>query len=491
MNNSDTRLTIGNITNDKSADSSDLLSMLNIIDQLYDVSCIVINSHSAAAILVSLAMEVQTLLTKLRAMRQRWTVHLPFKEASTVNFVDWSNRTKQLSIAIKTADTRKCINPANTFPSSHCLLDLYQEAKNASAPNSENEDMSDPKQLLQHHAAMQEELASKREQCVDSISQLVSSHLTKREGLNISTLNDLSTIRSSCSTMLIELSEELNLLHEQQVKIFTAKDYERLADRILREEEYEGPIVQREARDIMHNWRNGVPTGKLEESRKEQIELTKEEIRRTKHGVKFEQYVNLDDDFYSQRSEFGRFLFNRRRDITRTELRQLLLLAYCVYYYQKDALQESEPQVPDSVDPDSVTKETCPALPTDFNQRLRESQSAMKRFYGILRKIEPYINKGGSSVHGSTPELCARYKGWTWYHIITAFEQLEFLPHNSNKAAFAQFIHNLFPPRTESSVSRSVYRNPNVKSTKIVADVVKEFQPVTLLMKSSILVSNQ
>ena len=144
-------------------------------------------------------------------------------------------------------------------------------------------------------------------------------------------------------------------MHEQQVKIFSAKDYERLADRILYESEYEGQSARREARDAMHNWRNGVPVGKLEESRREQIEHTKEEIRHTKHGVKLELYVNLDADFSSQRSEFGRFLFNRRRDITRTELRQLIYLVYCVYYYQTDALQEADK--PKSIMPASATEE--------------------------------------------------------------------------------------------------------------------------------------
>ena len=491
MNNTDQILTTASTANDKIADSSDLLSMLQVIQQLYADSRIVINSHSAAAILVSLAVEVQTLLTKLRAMRQRWEIHLPFKEASAVDFVKWSNWALQLASEISSADCRTCMKPGSTSPSNHCLLDLYHEAKQTKGESNEEQDLTDPRQLLQHHAAMQTELTTQREQCLEAISQLVASQFTESLGLNITGLSDLATVRSACSTVLTQLAKELDLMHEQQVKIFSSKDYERLADRILFESEYEGQMACREARDVMHNWRNGVPSGKLEESRKEQIEHTKEQIRRTKHGVKLEQYVNLDADFASQRSEFGKFLFNRRHDITRAELRQLIHLVYCVYFYQSDALQEAGHTVSVAAVPHDTDPEVFLSLPVDFMQQLRESQVAVKCLYRILRCIEPYINNSGADVPGSTPELCAKYKDWSWCHVQMAFEKLDFLPKNSSKSVFSTFINSLFPHRTESSVNRALYRNDNVNSPNIVADVVKEFQPVLSLVKPSSSTSKQ
>ena len=332
---------------------------------------------------------------------------------------------------------------------------------------------------------MQEELTTRREQCVDVISRLISSHFADSQLLDISKFDDLAVARSACSTLLLELSEELYLLHEQLVKYFTAKDYERLADRILYEPEYDGKTARREARDTMYNWRNGVPAGKLEESRKEQIEQTKLAIRRTRHGVKLEEYVNLDDDIPSQRSGFGQFLFNRRRDITRVELRELIYLVYCVYYYQYDALQEAGRPASQTASSDAVAPESWPDLPPDFLQQLRDSRVAVNSFFRILRRVEPYINNSGASVPGSTPELCKHYKDWGWYHLQTAFEQLTFLPKNSNKASFTKFIHTQFPHRKESGVNRDLYRNNNVNDPNIVADVVKEFQPVLSLIKSS------
>lgn len=485
MDIADQKLTSGHTTFDKSADSPDLLSMLNVIKQLYGVSCLVLNSQSAAAILVSLAVEVQTLLTKLRAMRQRWEVHLPFKEASTVDFVNWSKWAGQLSVVIRTNDCRACLNPSSAVPSSHSLLDLYHEAVQALAESPDIPDLTEPNQLLQHHSAMQVALTNQRVQCVETISQFIFSSISEVKGLNLAGFCDLIAVRNACSGLLLQLSVELDQMHEQQVKIFNAKDYERLANRILYESEYEGQTARREARDAMHNWRNGVPEGKLEESRREQIEQTKEEIRHTKHGVKLEQYVNLDADISSQLPEFGRFLFNRRRDITRSELRQLIYLVYCVYYYQADALQDAGKPETDFAASNVATPEPCPSLPAEFLQQVRDNQVAVNCLYRILRTTEPYINNSGTDVEGSTPELCAKYKDWSWCHVQAAFEKLGFLSKNSNKAAFSTFINSLFPHRTVTSVNRALYRNDNVNSPNIVADVVKEFEPVlTLVMPS-------
>lgn len=483
MNNPEFRLMTTNPTRDNNTDKSDLLSLLCVIERLYEISRIVMNNHSVAAIFLSIAVEVQTLLTKFCAMRQRWTIHLPFKEACLVDFVDWSKRIEQMADSIKTIDGRYCMDPNNTIPSDHCLYDLYEQSLQASKGYSDKNDMTDPKQLLQHYTLMQKELSSQRKKCIDSISQLVSKKIVDSYHLDISVLEDLEAIRTLCSNLLAELSQELFQLHEQQVKIFSSDDYERLADRILLENEYDGQTARREARDIMHDWRNGVPAGKLEESRKTQIEQTKEEIRKTRYGVKLEQYVNLDADFLSQRSEFGKFLFNRRRDITRAELRELIRLVYCVYYYQKDAEYEAEQQTGVTESSDASAVEVKSVLPTDFQQSFRDSGAAVMLFYNILCRVEPYINKGGAAISNGTPELCDRYKDWTWYHLKTAFEQLDFLPKNASKAPFARFIHQLFPHRTEGSVSRSLHRNTNVNSPNIVADVVKEFQPVHSLVK--------
>lgn len=484
MNNSDNRLTTSNTADDRCPDSSDVLSLLYVIERLYENSRHVIASHSAAAILLSMAVELQMLLTKLLAMHRRWNVHLPFKEACSVDFTLWSSKAAQMAEEILSGDWRYCLYTDKDIPSCHCLVDLYDQAisrTEITADSNAHIVETDAKQMLSRRATMQEALNGQRAQCVDAITQIVTAQLSSKYSLNLTVLSDLLTVRKVCSSLLRDLSDLLQQIHDQLVKFINAQEYERLADRILFEAEYEGPKARREAREVVVNWRNGVPVRLLDSERKKQIELAKEEIRKTKYGVKLEQYVDLDDDFQKQRSEFGRFLFNRRREISRTELRQLILLVYCVYYYQQDAYEtigKGTVSIPDTQSPIKY-----PALPADFQQALRDCGAAVTLFYETLEKIEPFINGGKPA--GSTPEMLANYKDWTWYHLQAAFERLGFLPKGSSKAGLARFLNSRFSHRTVESIQRSLYRNTNTNSPNIVADVVKEFRPVRSLISTT------
>lgn len=490
MNSNDNSLTISSFVNDTKHDSADVLSLLQVIEQLYIASRRVINSHSAVAILLSMSVELQTLLIKLQAMHRRWSVHLPFKEASTVEFPMWSSKAAQMAEIIAKGDCRYCMDADNDIPSCHCLVDLYDQAIRQSADTTgadAPEIETDAMQMLNRRSKTQEALRGCREQCVEAITQMVTSRIFANHPLDLTTLGDLQKARTVSSSLLIELSGLLQQMHDQLVKYINAQDYERLADRILFEAEYEGQDARREAREAVVNWRNGVPVKNLESERLAQIEKVKEAIRKTRHGVKLEQYVDLDDDFQKQRSEFGRFLFNRRREISREELRQLILLVYSVYYYQQDmhqAIGSTDSVAPDlSNIPSDITDSIpdFPPLPADFCAQLRNSQAATMRFYRILFRVEPFVNSGKPK--DCTEEQLAHYKDWTWCYLQTAFEQLGFLPKGSNKTNLARFIHTVFPHRSEGSVNRSLCRNTNPNSHNIVSDIVKEFQPVTELWK--------
>lgn len=489
MNNPDNRQTSATYTGDTKPDSADVLSLIQVIERLYEAGRSVINRHSATAVLMAMAVELQTLLVKLQAMHRRWEVHLPFKEASTVDFSLWSNKVAQMAAAMRGGDCRNCMDVGSDIPSCHCLADLYDLAQSQTAETATNTIEADAKQMLIRRSTLQDALRGQRDLCVEAITQMVTLQLSVKHTLDLSPLTDLQTCRTVCASLLTELSELLEQIHLQQVKFISDQEYDRLAARILLEAEYDGPKARREAREMVVNWRNGVPVKSLDHERQQQIEQVKEEIRKTKHGVKFEQYVDLDKELLSQRSEFGRFLFKRRCEISRSELRELIRLVYAIYYYRQDARQPigqtnpaADPIDLPTVNSDRQTSDIlhqisdCPTLPTDFSQKLRDSQAATMCFYRILIKAEPFINSG--KPEGCSEDDLAHYKDWTWCYMQMAFEKLGFLPKGSSKAPFADFIHQLFPRRKKESVERSLHRNTNPNSPNIVADIVKEFSPV-------------
>ena len=96
-------------------DKSDVLSLLLSIESMYDTCQNVLNTYSQTALVLSMAIEAQMLLMKLRVMKNRWNYHLPFKEACLVDFYDWSKKIEKtrnhstLMISNRLAMRRKTI----------------------------------------------------------------------------------------------------------------------------------------------------------------------------------------------------------------------------------------------------------------------------------------------------------------------------------------------------------------------------------------------
>ena len=82
---------------DRQQDKSTVLSLLESIERIY-LSCqSVLNTYSQTTLMLSVAIEAQMLLMKLRMMKDRWRCHLPFKEASTVDFYDWGKKVEEMA----------------------------------------------------------------------------------------------------------------------------------------------------------------------------------------------------------------------------------------------------------------------------------------------------------------------------------------------------------------------------------------------------------
>lgn len=67
----------------------------------------VLNTYSQTALMLSIATEGEMLLMKLQVMLDRWRYHLPFKEACTVDFYDWSKKVEKMSPPPRTRYARK------------------------------------------------------------------------------------------------------------------------------------------------------------------------------------------------------------------------------------------------------------------------------------------------------------------------------------------------------------------------------------------------
>ena len=122
---------------DRKQDKSDVLSLLTVIKRLFETSQEVLNTHAQTALMLSITLEAQMLLMKLRVMKDRWQYHLPFKEACRVRFDDWSKRMERMAESLFPTEEEDGENEqvSEYCPSKHFLLDLYETLpENASSP---------------------------------------------------------------------------------------------------------------------------------------------------------------------------------------------------------------------------------------------------------------------------------------------------------------------------------------------------------------------
>ena len=61
---------------DSKTDNSDLLSILQSIESMFEVCQKVVNGYTQAALMLSITTEAEMLLLKLQVMEERWKVHL-------------------------------------------------------------------------------------------------------------------------------------------------------------------------------------------------------------------------------------------------------------------------------------------------------------------------------------------------------------------------------------------------------------------------------
>jgi len=470
---------------DRHSDKSDVLSLLQTIDQLYQVSCSVLNDHTQTSLRVSIAIEAQMLLSKLQAMNRRWKIHLPFKEACQVDFFDWAVRmaeiSKEIAATMSDESHRKFVRYC---PSKHFMLDLYTTVEDYShskeIPYYEETDIN---KFVEQQKEMLNHLADSWKDYVTEVSNRAIEDLATKGEADIELSSDGSLVQSLCGKVLKELSDELYALNQRLTTPITRKDFSRLAERILIEEDYGGNYAFRKAKAKVNMWCNKTPYDRIETERDEKIKETIAEIEKTKFGGQFMQNVKIHKDLDTQRDSFGKFLFSVRANITKEDLSKLFELIFRIYHLRRVSEQD-EQEVEDTPSQeqakssfgqmDAGTKN--PPLPLEFSQNFRGNDEAVAKFYELLRKVGPYMNRPKRKADDGT--ATSRYSAWKWIHLEDALIRMQLLVRNVGKRTFSDFIHSVFHDRSSDSVYRALYRSDESTYRSTVSDVMKYFKPV-------------
>lgn len=474
-------------------DRSDVKSMLETIESMYNACQDVLNIYSQTSLMLAITIEAKMLLMKLEVMKQRWHYHLPFKEACTVDFYDWGKKIEKMSHSIVgPGETGEADERLSEYcPSKHFLLDLFtllpENAGNSEVPAYYCE--LDITKLVASQERMQKLITKKWSEYREKFSDLVAEKVNHRTGGVVQPLSDRSyNIQMTCNEVLQQLSAILYELYNMPVGVIQRDQFARLAERVVNEAGYGGRKAQISARHDVDDLKNTTPEEDWEKRRKEEIQVSIDIINEMKYGRQVFNFLGRNYDINGRYAGLGKYLNSIRRSISVDELSMLIEQLYRISYFLED-VQQTEIGSVGNTDLDHQSssvrshgeKPADITLPLFFNHDLRVNKAASAELVKKTYAIGLYLGRNLSKQEKEGP--ARPYLKWKWNHLLQAFKEMRLIEDKTTQSEFSQFLEQVLPGRKAANILQSIYRNFDKLSDSIVADVKDEFSSVLQLMK--------
>lgn len=494
----------------KPLDKSDVLSILESIESMYQSYMKVMNVYAQTTLLLSITIESFMLFLKLRVMRDRWTYHLPFKEASTVDFYDWSKKFEKMSQNLGgNAESTDDVTPY--CPSKHFMLDLYEilPDKAPSTPDDTYYLEQNVAKLISAQDRICKLITRQWTEYNIKFSDMVIRQFKEEISGLLESVNDISgSIRATCQDVFRELSYELNKLYEMPSGVIPRESFERLAQRVISEPEYGGRKAQAAARREVDELRNTTPVDEWEKRRRDNINTSLDVISEMKYGRRVFDFMRRNFNLEKQYAEFGKYLYSVRRNIGTEELSFLMEQLFRILYLSQETVTpepassveqtvttQREPGVQPAPNPKDAQavyqrrldiKPEYPRLPPYFNQAFQTHPQAVQQFYDIFHHCGFYIGRVLLDNEKRNRNI-NYYAGWKWKHVREAFINLKFILPDSPKNALADYLESVFPYLDANNVkrgfnSRGTYENATIFNS-IVHNIEEEFQCVKKMLE--------
>lgn len=486
---------------DNQKDKSDILSILESIETMFEVYQKVLNIYTQTSLMLSMATEAEMLILKLRVMQERWKIHPPFREAISVNFYEWSRKTENMAKAIggveASGDEGFAID--EYCPSKHYLLDLYEcldesPSHNGGSPYYAETNVT---KFVAEQTRMRNKLARKWKEYQSQFSDLVPGELGERLGGVYKPLAEGGvTIKMTCYTILSDLSVALYNLYDTTHGRITGDQFVRLAERVFEEEDYGGSKVKSYVEHEMNEMKNSTPEDQWEARREEEIRVSIDLVKDLKLESKVFNFLGRDKTMLDNPAGMGRFLWSVRQNISKNDLTNLFEQLYRIAYLSKDREQQTvveqaaspEPPQPEQKNAESVYRKRKsippqkPALPKFFNEKLVSSETAVDCFYETLHHCGFYIGRTLLPIEKKNADQRC-YEGWKWSHLREAFVHLGFFKADSSKKGFAEYLADVFPYLSATNIQRSFNSRGGYVDTnatrRIIQEMVNEFEDVS------------
>ena len=455
--------------------------------------------------MLSITTEAEMLLLKLRVMKERWKTHLPFKEASNINFYQWGKKIQDMANAVGGVDTSGDSEYSldEFCPSKHYLLDLYECLDESPSRNGGTPFYAETNagKFIVEETRIRSKIIRKWNEYSVKFSELVPRELEKHlDSVYASIADREPNIRLTCNTVLRELSTALYELYDTPKGRISQEQFARLAERVVGEEEYGGNKAKNTVEHDLNEAKNDTPEDDWEAYREGEIKVSVELIKDMTLGSKVFTFLGRDKTMLDNPAGLGKFLWSVRNNISKNDLYNLIELLYRIAYLERERAQQQavaavqaetaqEPLV-EAKDADTIYKKrkaaklNKPALPKFFNSKLTGNERAVDAYYEILHECGFYIGRPLLPFEKKEP-VSQGYADWKWTHLREAFVRLGFFRSDSSKRGFAQHLADVFPYLTLTNVqrgfnSRGGYVDSNKAST-IIREMVNEFEEVAAI----------
>ena len=481
---------------DKQQDKSNVLFLLQSIERIFNLCQDVLNTYAQKALMLSLAIESHMLLLKLRVMRERWHYHLPFKEASKVDFEEWGRKIKKMGQYFDASGAAEDSEPISEYcPSKHFLLDLYDTLPENTEAEGHNPYYKET--VISHFLDVQDKMRQDiTDQWLSYYKQRFSDHvvsdLESTEGLELSLLrDDDEAIIDACHDVQLDLSAELYKLSDLTEPDILPEHFARLAERVFSETEYAGHDARKSARHDVKEWKNKTPKRRREVSRKGEIEASVKIISEMRYGHVLAEFIGEDYEIKGHDEGLGQFLHRVRKHITTSDLADLMEQLYRIRFFRENKEQEDAAEaakvaaatIPANQDNGKPTVKKIPRRPkldSFFRKELAGDADATSSFYDILHRTERYMDGRFTEEEKAKLDDTKIYKKWKWNHLRVAFEKAGFTEKGTAKQSFAEYIEKVFPYHNSQAIIRSIQRhNENTPGfDNIVKEVIYEFKDI-------------
>lgn len=475
---------------------SDILTVLENIEQMLQCYTKTVNSIAGDLQLVAIAVEAKSLATKLSLAAERWKYKLPFKEACNVDFNSWHSKMEQwLS---KFADARIDISndvvlreEARWLKSLEAYCEKIQKKSDVFKqyvlpdtftgfkPQKHKANLDGGLVVLGNESgkeAVDELIGSISIECrklFDSVDAAAVNEAKEKLKERIVSFFSLMGKKGEVAECCVRIALEhlTKALHECSEAFFCPEEaaYRRLYDRLS--EAYFNKYIE-DAKTSFQGWLSKTPKKRRLKMLKEKLEKEKARFFCGKWKEALEDYFDIGNELDG--TDAGMFIFKYRRELTLEEVGQIV-----GQYHKMACILEEISRLENNVEakPAANNAETQQETKTMelapiFASWIRESAKATNMIVETIRELALTTSIRDRKLSG----------GKTWGHVKEALCLLGFIDNECMGTEFGRAIEEICPDKKHANVEQVLKRYNSRKKTisdgNIITEIKKMFEEV-------------